>query len=111
MKKILGIFLLLVAVCVATTALNPKFLAAYNVQNTVRWTSLFAIISIGVAFVIITGGIDLSIGSTVGLVGTMLAWLLTVKHMSVPASLFIVLMLSLAIGLAHGLLITRLRLQ
>jgi len=111
MKKILGIFLLLVVVCVATTAMNPKFLAAYNVQNTVRWTSLFAIISIGVAFVIITGGIDLSIGSTVGLIGTLLAWLLTVKHTSVPAALLLVLLVSLAIGLGHGLLITKLRLQ
>ena len=111
MKKILGIFLLLVAVCVATTALNPKFLDAYNVQNTVRWTSLFGIISIGVAFVIISGGIDLSIGSTVGLSGTMLAWLLTVKHFSVPSALVLVFVLSIVIGLSHGLLITKLRLQ
>ena len=42
MKKILGIFLLLVVVCVGTAALNSKFLDAYNLQNIVRWTSLFA---------------------------------------------------------------------
>ena len=111
MKKILGIFLLLVVVCVVTAALNPKFLASYNVQNTVRWTSLFAIISIGAAFVIITGGIDLSIGSTVGLAGTMLGWLLTVRHFGVGTSLLLVFLLSVAIGLGHGLLITKLRLQ
>src|ERR1043165_4979502 len=111
MKKILGIFLLLVAVCVATTALNPKFLDAYNVQNTIRWTSLFGIISIGVAFVIISGGIDLSIGSTVGLSGTMLAWLLTVKHFNVGSALILVFVLYIALGLSHGLLITKLRLQ
>ena len=102
MKKILGIFLLLVVVCAVTTALNPRFLASYNVQNTVRWTSLFAIISIGVAFVIISGGIDLSIGSTVGLAGTLLGWMLTVKHSSVGTSLIAVLLLSVAIGLGHG---------
>src|ERR1044071_7759709 len=111
MKKILGIFLLLVAVCVATTALNPKFLNAYNVQNTIRWTSLFSIISIGVAFVIITGGIDLSIGSTIGLVGSVLAHLLTSKGWSVGAALAAVILMALAIGLAHGLLITKMRLQ
>jgi ribose transport system permease protein len=110
-KKILGIFLLLVVVCVATAALNSKFLDAYNLQNIVRWTSLFAIISIGVAFVIMTGGIDLSIGSTVGLIGTVLAWLLTVKHYSVTSALLIVALLSVLIGLSHGLLITKLRLQ
>ena len=111
MKKILGITGLLIFVCVATAILNPKFMNAYNVQNTIRWTALFGIISIGVAFVIITGGIDLSIGSVIGLVGSLLAWFLTVKHWSVPAALGMVMLLSLAIGLAHGLLITKLRLQ
>ena len=111
MKKIWGIALLLLAVCVFTAALNPSFLKPYNVQNTIRWTSLFSIISIGVAFVIISGGIDLSIGSVIGLVGSLLAWLLTDKQWSVPAALGLVLGLSLLIGLSHGLLITKLRLQ
>jgi len=111
MKKLLGIFGLLVFVCVFTALVNPKFMNAYNVQNTVRWTSLFAIISIGVAFVIITGGIDLSIGSVIGLVGSLMAWLLVNKHWSVPATLCAVLLLSFAIGLAHGLLITKMKLQ
>ena len=110
MKKILGIFLLLVVVCVVTTLFNPKFLNAYNVQNIVRWTSLFSIISIGVAFVIITGGIDLSVGSTIGLTGTLLAWLLTFKHFNVGSALLTVFAVSLAIGFGHGLLITKLRL-
>ena len=62
-------------------------------------------------FVIITGGIDLSIGSTIGLVGSLLANLLTIKGWSVPAALAAVMLLSLGIGLAHGLLVTKLRLQ
>jgi len=111
MKKILGILSLLLVVCTVTTAVNPRFLDAYNIQNTVRWTSLFSIISIGVAFVIISGGIDLSIGSTVGLTGTLLAWLLTTKNFSVTGALFTVLAVSVLIGLGHGLLITKLRLQ
>ena len=56
MKKILGITGLLVFVCVFTAIMNPQFMNAYNIQNTVRWTALYGIISIGVAFVIITGG-------------------------------------------------------
>src|SRR4051812_9205551 len=110
MKKILGIFMLLVVICTVTTVFNPKFLNAYNVQNIVRWTSLFSIISIGAAFVIMTGGIDLSIGSTIGLTGTLLAWLLTFKHVSVSSALITVLAVSLLIGFEHGLLITKLRL-
>jgi ribose transport system permease protein len=111
MKKILGITGLLLVVCVITAIAQPSFLNAYNLQNTLRWTSLFSIIAIGVAFVIITGGIDLSIGSTIGLVGSLLAYLLTAKGWSVPAALATVLLVSLGIGLAHGLLITKMRLQ
>jgi ribose transport system permease protein len=111
MKKILGISSLLLFVCVLTAIAQPSFLNAYNLQNTLRWTSLFSIIAIGVAFVIITGGIDLSIGSTIGLVGSLLAYLLTTQGWSVGAALAMVLGVSLVIGLAHGLLITKMRLQ
>jgi ribose transport system permease protein len=111
MKKLLGIFGLLVFVCVITAIVQPNFLGAYNLENTIRWTSLFSLIAIGAAFVIITGGIDLSIGSTIGLVGSLLAHLLTLKGWSVPAALTAVMVVSLAIGLAHGLLITKMRLQ
>ena len=69
MKKITGILLLLVYICVATALLNERFVGAFNMQNVTRDSALFGIIGIGVAFVIITGGIDLSIGSMIGLVG------------------------------------------
>lgn len=72
MKKALGIFALLVFVYALAALLNPDFLSTYNIQNTLRRTSLFGIISIGVALVIITGGIDLSIGSLIGLIGCLL---------------------------------------
>ncbi len=111
MKKVLGIFGLLVFVCVVTAILNPRFVNAYNVQNTIRWTALYGIISLGAAFVIMSGGIDLSIGSVVGLVGTLLAGLLTKQGTSVPFALAIVMLVSLLIGLGHGLLITKMRLQ
>ena len=95
---------------VVTWIVEPKFASAYNLQNIIRWTSLFGIISIGVAFVIITGGIDLSIGSLIGLVGCLLPMLLVAGY--APAiALLAVVVLSLAIGLLHGLLITRLGLQ
>lgn len=111
MKKILGITGLLVAICAFTALREPNFLNAYNVENTIRWTALYGIISIGVAFVIMTGGIDLSIGSVVGLTGSLLAYLLAVKGVSVPVALLLVMALSLLIGLFHGLLITKVRLQ
>jgi len=60
MKKIFGILGLLVFVCLVTGLLDPThFLKEGNIGNLVRRSSLFALLSIGVAFVIITGGIDL----------------------------------------------------
>src|SRR5437868_4917362 len=111
LKKTLGIFCLLVVVFIFTAIKSPNFLTAYNIQNTIRWTSLFGIIAIGVAFPIITGGIDLSIGSVIGLIGCMLPWLLTQKHWPLAAALPAVIALSALIGLIHGLLITKLHLQ
>ncbi len=82
MKKILGIFALLVIICVVTTLYEPQFVTPFNVENLIRWTALFGIISIGVSFVIITGGIDLSIGSVIGLTGCLLPLLLAVEYVA-----------------------------
>ena len=111
MKKILGIFGLLVAVFVVAWIAEPNFASSYNLQNIIRWTALFGIISIGVAFVIITGGIDLSIGSVIGLVASLLAFTLNVHHWNPAVALVAMLVLSALIGLAHGLLITKVKLQ
>ena len=110
MKKILGILGLLVTIFIVAWIVEPKFASAYNLQNIIRWTSLFGIISIGVAFVIITGGIDLSIGSLIGLVGCSIPMLLAAGY-STPIALLAVMLLALAVGLLHGLLITRIGLQ
>lgn len=111
MKKILGILGLLVAVCLFASWASESFRSGYNVENLFRRTALFGVISIGVAFVIVTGGIDLSIGSVICLVGCGLPWLLTVQRWPLPLALLAVAAVSVAIGLAHGLLITRLQLQ
>jgi len=111
MKKIQGIFLILVCVIVLTTIMSDVFWGSYNLENVLRRTALFGIISIGVAFVIITGGIDLSIGSVICLVGCGLPWLLVEQEVSVPVALLAVLGFSLAVGLIHGILVTKVKLQ
>ena len=109
MKKILGITGLLIVVCIVTALASDRFLTGYNLENLFRRTALFGIISIGVAFVIATGGIDLSIGSVVCLVGCGLPWLLVTHHWPLPAALAMVAAVSVGIGLFHGLIITKLR--
>jgi ribose transport system permease protein len=111
MKKVLGILGLLVFICVATALMSDRFLTEYNIENLIRRSALFGILSIGAAFVIITSGIDLSIGSVVCLVGCLLPWMLVEHQFSVPMALLVVLLISLGIGLTHGLLITKVRLQ
>jgi len=101
----------LIAVMVITSLLDSKFLQPFNIMNIARWTGLFGIITIGEAFVIISGGIDLSVGSVAGLMGTLLPLFLTNKGMPVWVAIFILIIISLGIGLIHGLLITKLRLQ
>lgn len=108
MRKILGISALLLVVCVLTALASSSFLSGYNLENLFRRTALFGIISIGVAFVIVTGGIDLSIGSVVCLVGCGVPWLLTTQGWPVSAALAVAAVVSAGIGLFHGLLITRL---
>jgi ribose transport system permease protein len=110
-KKIIGITVLLTLICVVTAMISDSFLSAYNVENLIRRTALFGIISIGVAFVIVTGGIDLSVGSVICLVGCGLPWLLTKQQWSLSVALPAVLALSAGIGLMHGLIITKLRIQ
>lgn len=111
MKRELGIFLLLLAIAVVTTAFAPRFCLEYNLENLLQRTALFGILSIGVAFVIITGGIDLSIGSVVGLVGALMPLLLFEHGWTVGGTVIFVMGLSLFIGLVHGLLITKVKMQ
>lgn len=111
MNKILGIFGLLIFVCLFTTVLSDSFVSAYNMFNITRWSALFGILSIGVAFVIITGGIDLSIGSVVGLTACLLPMFIVENGWSPSAAIVTVIAISGLIGLTHGLMITKLKLQ
>ena len=111
MKKELAIFLLLVVLCAIVTALNPRFLSPANLQNTARLIGAFGIFSLGLGLVIITGGIDLSVGSAFALLGVLLSIMLTRWHLPWPAAVLAVVALGALLGAGHGLLITRLRLQ
>ena len=111
MKKELATLLLLVVLCAIVTALNPRFLSASNLQNTARLIGAFGIFSLGLGLVIITGGIDLSVGSAFALMGVLLSIMLTEWHLAWPVAVLLTLALGALLGWLHGLLITRLGLQ
>jgi ribose transport system permease protein len=113
MKKLLGITIFLLLLYGALLAKVPTESLAENNLNLAKRIGLFGIISLGVAFVIITGGIDLSIGSVVALSGTLTAMLLMESPEWWPWFLAIptVLVMGAFLGLIHGLLVTRLKLS
>lgn len=111
MKRIGGITFLLSLIILVTAIINPQFLSSYNIRNILRWTGLFGLLSLGAAFVVITGGIDLSIGSVVGLIGSIAAYLMVHAQWPVWVVLIFIILLSATIGLIHGLLITKIHMQ
>ncbi len=111
MRKNLGLLILLLVACLVTYALNDRFAAPINVENLLRRTALFALLSIAVSFVITSGGIDLSLGSVVCTTGTLLPWLVTTHQWPWLAAASLLLLVAVTLGLIHGKLITRLSLQ
>ena len=76
-KSLLGLVLLIAVVSI----LNPSFLSPKNIMNILRQTSVNAVIAAGMTFVILTGGIDLSVGSILGISGAVCASLLVSGQM------------------------------
>jgi ribose transport system permease protein len=111
MRQIYGILTTLVVLYVFTAMIGDNFLSAYNQEQLLKRTALYGLLAIGVAFVIITGGIDLSIGSVVCLVGCGVPWLVVKQGWSPGMAVTTAFLTAAVLGLLHGLLITKFRLQ
>ena len=107
-KKDLGLFILIVTVGAIVAFLHPRFLLPVNISNTANLIDLFGLSAFGQAFVIITGGIELSVGSVISLIGVVFVDLIANEGMAWPVAVLLMLALGLAIGVVHGLLITKL---
>ena len=94
-----------------TAIINPLFISPINLANTANLVGLFGIFSIGQAFVIVTGGIELSVGSIIALLGVLFVDLMVNHGVAWPLALVLMLALGLVMGLVHALLITKLQLQ
>ena len=108
-KKDLGLLVLILVVAAGVYIRNPLFLSPNNIANTANLIGLFGLFSIAQGFVIITGGIDLSSGSMIALLGVLFVDLVGNRGVPWPLALVIVLILGILLGLAHALLITRLK--
>jgi len=111
LKKDLGLFLLILVVGCVVAILNPRFLSPINLGNTANLIGLFGLFSIGEAFVIITGGIDLSIGSMFALLGVIYIDLLVTWQLPWWLAAIVTVLGGVVLGSIHGFLVTRLKLQ
>ena len=110
-KKDIGLLILILVVGTITAIINPLFISPINLANTANLVGLFGIFSIGQAFVIVTGGIELSVGSIIALLGVLFVDLMVNHGVAWPLALVLMLALGLVMGLVHALLITKLQLQ
>jgi len=111
MKKELGIFSILVVLCIVLSILNPRFLSPTNIQNMARLVGMFGIFSIGIGIVIITGGIDLSAGSIFSLLGILLCFMLVQLQLPWQLVVAAIILIGTSLGMIHGFLVTRLKIQ
>jgi ribose transport system permease protein len=111
MKKELGLFLLILVVGCVVAILNPRFLSPINLGNTANLIGLFGLFSLGEGIVIITGGIELSIGSIFALLGVIFIDLLVTYGLPWWQAVIVTVLGGTVLGAIHGYLVTRLRLQ
>ena len=104
----------LAVLCIGGTLLNHDFATLDNVMNVLTRTAFIGIIAVGMCFVIIGGGIDLSVGSMAALIAGSVIWVMNYLGQRGLPPLTIVglgavfaVLLGAIFGLAHGLLITR----
>lgn len=109
--KELVILAVLVVLCVVSAIINPNVYKPENLQNTGRLIGIYGIFSLGMMVVIITGGIDLSVGSVFAFLGVILSMALTEWHVPPFLALIGVIAAGAVIGAINGLLITRVKLQ
>ena len=110
-KKDAGLLILILLVGAVVALINPLFLSPINLANTANLIGLFGIFAIGQAIVIITGGIDLSVGSVIALLGVLFVDLLANLGLPWPLAMMLMPVLGVTFGLIHGLLIVKLRIQ
>lgn len=101
-----GILIVFFLIIVGLSILSPYFMTMNNILNIIRQTSIYGIIAVGMTFVILTGGIDLSVGSILALSGAVAAGLMKNHSVAPLVAALIAILVGAGIGLINGLLVT-----
>lgn len=107
--KQFGIWLVLLVLLVFFSIASENFLNSHNLLNVARQVSMLGIVSVGFAFVLLLGGIDLSVGSVVTLVNIVCAWLMVNAGWHPAVAVVAALALSATIGFLNGWIIANIQ--
>ncbi len=102
-----GIFVVFIIICLILSLISPQFLTVSNWTIIITQASINALLAFGVTFVIITGGIDLSLGSMVAVTGVTAAMLAHPDTFPVALPIFAGLLAGLLMGVFNGFIITK----
>jgi len=105
-KSLIGLLIL----CIVISLITPRFLSIANIKNVLTQVSVNAVIAIGMSFVILTGGIDLSVGSILAVSGAVAASIIKSTG-NVFLAIIVALAIGSIIGLINGALISKGRIQ
>lgn len=105
------LFLVVLLLLFVGALANPNLVSPDNIKIMTRDIAILGIAAIGVGFPIITGGIDLSVGSMVGLGGVMVAFFMMNWQLPMIVSIILTIGLGVLIGSVHGLFVTRLHMH
>lgn len=103
----LGILAALVVLCTFLSLYSPYFLSVTNIMNVLRQFAIYAILATGEAMIIISGGLDLSAGTLMGLMGVLCAYMTTVLGLPGAMAFPLTLFMGGLFGAFNGLLVTR----
>lgn len=103
----IGILLAFIVVCILFGILTPVFFNPLNILNVIRQVSIIGVIAVGMTFVILLGGIDLSVGSVVAFTGIIAAGFQVKWGGSLFLSIFIPLLVGGGIGFLNGFISTK----
>lgn len=101
---------MLTSVLILTGILSPEFFQQQNMINVARQSAIVGVVAVGMTFVILTGGIDLSVGSTLALVAVSSAMMID-SGLPIPLVILLALLIGLGVGLVNGFGVTLLGIQ
>ncbi|MBX3569875.1 MAG: ABC transporter permease, partial [Rhizobiaceae bacterium] len=109
LKPEFGPLVLLIVELVVFTAINPQFLSALNISNTLAFSVELGLVALGMTLLMTSGEFDLSVGSLFGLTPVIMWTLFNAGSLPLELSFVIALIVAIFIGWVNGLFVTRLK--